>query len=69
MPTTKKRLKSGFAFGISNTSRRLLFPDQNFLNKGQFGTRIKGRQRVLGYKKVKGQNQGSATRLLKADHF
>ncbi len=24
MPTTKKRPKSGFAFGISNTSRRLL---------------------------------------------
>ena len=32
MPTTKKRPKSGFALGISNTSRRLLFPDQNDLN-------------------------------------
>ena len=32
MPTTKKRPKSGFAFGISNTSLRLLFPDQNSLN-------------------------------------
>ncbi len=32
MPTTKKGLTSGFAFGISNNSWRLLFPDQNFLN-------------------------------------
>ncbi len=33
MLTTKKRLKSGFAFGMFNTSQRLLFHDQNFLNK------------------------------------
>ncbi len=72
MLTPEKRLKSWFAFGISNTSWRLLFPDQNWLNfpkihmgrhKCQFGTRIKGPQRVLWYKNVKGQNQGSATRL------
>ncbi len=32
MLTTKKRLKTGFAFGISITSRRLPFPDPNSLN-------------------------------------
>ncbi len=61
----QKRLISGFAFGKSNTSWRLIFPDQNSLNfpkrlrlKGQFGTRIKGHRKVLGTKRSKVKTRG-----------
>ena len=46
MPTTKKRPKCGFAFGIPNTSQRLLFPDQNYLNFQKIRVNLEQESRI-----------------------